>query len=127
MVKPIVKDVFFLRQTSEEAIKQDQSVGRDLMDTLAANQDRCVGMAANMIGVKKQMIGVAMGFLPVVMINPEIISKSGEYEAGEIERYNIFEVTLLVRCAKDEKMYLYDITEIKKEAGKLFESEDCTQ
>ena len=48
-------------------------------------------------------------------------------EAGETERYNIFAVTLLVRCAKDEKMYLYDITEIKKEAGKLFESEDCTQ
>ena len=55
MVKPIVKDIFFLGQKSETAIKGDLSVGQDLQDTLAANRDRCVGMAANMIGVKKRI------------------------------------------------------------------------
>ena len=48
MIKPIVKDVFFLRKKSDPATKQDLSVGQDLQDTLAANQERCVGMAANM-------------------------------------------------------------------------------
>ena len=52
MIKPIIKDVFFLGQKAEPATKQDLSVGQDLQDTLAANQDRCVGMAANMIGVR---------------------------------------------------------------------------
>ncbi len=83
MIKPIVRDVFFLRQRSEEATKQDQSVGRDLMDTLAANQDRCVGMAANMIGVKKRIIIVNIGFMNVVMYNPVIVSKDTPYETEE--------------------------------------------
>ena len=52
MVKPIMKDIFFLGQKSEPATKANLQVGRDLMDTLAANRERCVGMAANMIGVK---------------------------------------------------------------------------
>ena len=56
MIKPIVKDVFFLGQKSATAAKQDLSVGQDLMDTLRANPDHCVGMAANMIGVKKRVI-----------------------------------------------------------------------
>ena len=51
MIRPIVKDVFFLGQKSGSATMQDLSVGQDLMDTLRANQDHCVGMAANMIGV----------------------------------------------------------------------------
>lgn len=50
MVKQIVRDVFFLGQKSEPATKDDLQVGRDLQDTLHANRDRCVGMAANMIG-----------------------------------------------------------------------------
>ena len=56
MIKPIVKDVFFLGQKSEPATKQDLFVGQDLQDTLTVNQDRCVGMAANMIGVRKRII-----------------------------------------------------------------------
>ena len=51
MIKSIVRDVFFLGQKSDPATRQDLAVGQDLMDTLAANRDRCVGMAANMIGV----------------------------------------------------------------------------
>ena len=61
MVKKIVRDQFFLQQKSEPATEADRQVVEDLLDTLRANQDKCVGMAANMIGVKKQIIVVAMG------------------------------------------------------------------
>ena len=54
MVKQIVRDIFFLGQPSEPATQADLSVGRDLLDTLQANREACVGMAANMIGVKKK-------------------------------------------------------------------------
>ena len=83
MVKPIVRDVFFLGQKSEEAAAQDLSVGQDLQDTLKANQDHCVGMAANMIGVKKRIIIVHMGFLNMVMYNPVIVKKDTPYETEE--------------------------------------------
>lgn len=83
MIRPIVKDIFFLGQKSEPSTKQDLSVGQDLKDTLRANQERCVGMAANMIGVKKQIIIVNMGFMNVVMYNPVIVKKDTPYEAEE--------------------------------------------
>ena len=83
MIKPVVRDIFFLGQKSEEATKQDLSVGQDLQDTLKANQDRCVGMAANMIGVKKRIIIVNMGFLNVVMYNPVIVKKDTLFETEE--------------------------------------------
>lgn len=83
MNKPIVRDIFFLAQKSEPAGKQDLSVGQDLMDTLRANQDRCVGMAANMIGVKKRIIIVNMGIMNAVMYNPVIIKKDTPYETEE--------------------------------------------
>ena len=83
MIKPIVKDIFFLGQKSEAATKQDLSVGQDLMDTLRANQAHCVGMAANMIGVKKRIIIVNMGILNVVMYNPSIVKKDTPYETEE--------------------------------------------
>lgn len=83
MVKQIVRDVIFLGQKSEPATKADLQVGRDLQDTLKANRGRCVGMAANMIGVKKNIIIVNMGELDLVMFNPVILSKSGIYETEE--------------------------------------------
>ena len=83
MIKPSVRDIIFLGQKSEEAAKQDMSVGQDLQDTLKANQDRCVGMAANMIGAKKRIIIVNMGFVNVVMYNPVIIKKDSPYETEE--------------------------------------------
>ena len=83
MVKEIVRDVFFLSQKSEPATKADLDVGRDLMDTLRANRERCVGMAANMIGVKKNIIIVNMGFVDVVMFNPVITKKDTPYETEE--------------------------------------------
>ena len=53
MIKPIIRDILFLGQKSEPATKEDLQIGRDLQDTLRANREHCVGMAANMIGVKK--------------------------------------------------------------------------
>ena len=83
MIKQIVKDIFFLGQKSEPATKTDLSVALDLRDTLKANQDRCVGMAANMIGVKKRIIIVSMGFADLVLINPVLLEKAGAYETEE--------------------------------------------
>jgi len=83
MIKPIVKDVFFLGQKSEAATKADIQIGKDLQDTLTANREGCVGMAANMIGVKKNIIIVNMGFVDVVMFNPVIIKKDTPYETEE--------------------------------------------
>ena len=83
MIREIVKDTFFLSQKSEPATRQDQPVIQDLLDTVRANADRCVGMAANMIGVRKNIIAVHMGFMNVLMYNPKIIKKSGAYETEE--------------------------------------------
>lgn len=83
MVKQIVRDIFFLGQPSEPATQADLSVGRDLLDTLQANREACVGMAANMISVKKNIIIVNMGLIDVVMFNPVIISRRGRYETEE--------------------------------------------
>lgn len=83
MVKQIVRDIFFLGQPSDPATQADLSVGRDLLDTLQANREACVGMAANMIGVKKNIIIVNMGLIDVVMFNPVIISRWGRYETEE--------------------------------------------
>lgn len=83
MIRPICKDILFLRQKAEQATKDDMNVVQDLLDTLKANEDGCVGMAANMIGVKKSIIAVHMGFVNVAMINPVIVKKSGVYETEE--------------------------------------------
>lgn len=83
MVKPIVKDVMFLGQKSEPATADDRQIISDLQDTLKAHRDGCVGMAANMIGYKKRIIIVSMGFADLVMQNPVIKTKSGKYETEE--------------------------------------------
>lgn len=83
MVRPIMRDVFFLNQKSEPATKADEPIVRDLLDTLKAHESECVGMAANMIGVKKRIIAVNLGFMNVAMINPVIIKKTGAYETEE--------------------------------------------
>lgn len=83
MVKPIVKDILFLGQKSDPVTPFDTAIMTDMQDTLAANQKRCVGMAANMIGYKKRMIIVNMGPVNVIMSNPVLVSKSGPYETEE--------------------------------------------
>ena len=71
MVKKIMRDPLFLAQKSEDATEDDKQVVTDLLDTLKANLDHCVGMAANMIGVKKRIIVFAIGEMIVPMINVE--------------------------------------------------------
>lgn len=83
MVKKIVKDSLFLAQKSMDATEEDKQVVTDLLDTLRANLDHCVGMAANMIGVKKKIIVVAVGPFQFAMINPVITRKSGAYQTEE--------------------------------------------
>ena len=83
MVKKIVRDPMFLQQKSEPATEADKQVIQDLLDTLRANQEHCVGMAANMIGVRKRIIVVAMGPFHFAMVNPVITKRSGEYQTEE--------------------------------------------
>ena len=83
MVKPIVRDIFFLGQRSASAERSDTGIGLDLQETLQANRDKCVGMAANMIGVKKRIIIVNMGIMNVVMFNPVLLKKDTPYETEE--------------------------------------------
>ena len=83
MIKPIVKDIFFLRRKAETATREDIQVGIDLQDTLRANREACVGMAANRIDENKRVIIVNMGFVDVVMFNPVLIKKDTPYETEE--------------------------------------------
>ena len=83
MIRPIVHDPLFLARPSVPATEADLPIANDLIDTLRANLDRCVGMAANMIGERKRIIAMARGPMVVVMLNPKILSKSGEYESEE--------------------------------------------
>lgn len=85
MVRNIVRDVLFLKRKSVPAknCTADLQTANDLLETLSANRERCVGMAANMIGESKNIIAVTVGFFNIVMFNPKIVSKSGEYETEE--------------------------------------------
>lgn len=84
MVRPIMRDMMFLSRKSTPATKADLPVAQDLADTLRAHSHECVGMAANMIGVSKRIIVVAVGVANVVMINPVITAHSKEkYETEE--------------------------------------------
>ncbi|MGL4454210.1 MAG: peptide deformylase [Sarcina sp.] len=113
MVKNIVRDVLFLGQKSELAIKEDVYVIDDLIDTLNANLEACVGMAANMIGVRKRILVFCMGPMIIPMVNPIIIKKDGKYETEEsclslngvrkTDRYEMIEVEYLDRNFKKRK------------------------
>ena len=87
MIKELVHDPIFLAGKSEIATKEDLQVAQDLLDTLMAHRETCVGMAANMIGVRKRIIAFLdeNGRVPTytVMLNPEIIKKDGVYETEE--------------------------------------------
>ena len=82
MVKKITRDPMFLAQKSVDATEADKQVITDLLDTLRANLDHCVGMAANMIGVSKNIIVVA-GPFQFAMINPVITKKTGAFQTEE--------------------------------------------
>ena len=83
MIRPIMRDETFLSQKAEPATPADLSVADDLLETLQANKAACVGMAANMIGVNKRIIAFDDNGTYVVMFNPEIVKRSGPYDAEE--------------------------------------------
>ena len=83
MVKEIVHSPILLAAKSEPAVAADLQTVQDLLDTLSAHADECVGMAANMIGVRKRIIAFDNMGVYMTMLNPEIIEKSEPYEAGE--------------------------------------------
>lgn len=123
MVKEIVKDVMFLSQKAEKATEKDKYIAKDLLDTLKANKDRCVGLAANMIGYNKSIICVSGGFYDFVMINLVITKKSGEYQTEEgclsligerkCKRYNEIEVDYLdINFTKQHRKYTGFVAEI---------------
>lgn len=83
MVRELMHDPIFLARKSVDATAEDLNTAGDLLDTLLAHRDSCVGMAANMIGVCKRIIVFDNGGKPMLMFNPEILKASGEYEAEE--------------------------------------------
>lgn len=82
-IKELMHDTFFLALKSEKATKDDLHIANDLLETLKYHKETCVGMAANMIGVRKNIICFVDGKNYVTMFNPVIIKKSGEYETQE--------------------------------------------
>lgn len=83
MIRDIVRDEAFLSQKSAPATVEDKQIAIDLLDTLEANKERCVGMAANMIGELKNIIVFSNNGTPAIMFNGKIIESSGKYTAEE--------------------------------------------
>ena len=83
MIRELMHDPLFLARKSEPATGQDLQVARDLLETLAAHKQSCVGMAANMIGVCKRIIAFDNEGIYMLMLNPEIVKQSGAYETEE--------------------------------------------
>jgi peptide deformylase len=83
MIRNIVRDAFFLQMPSSSAGKEDLPAVYDLIDTFRENRNRCVGMAANMIGIRKNIIIFLDGKKEVIMINPKLLSGNGKYEIEE--------------------------------------------
>ncbi|MGL4107533.1 peptide deformylase [Clostridium sp. LP20] len=113
MIRPVVKDIVFLGQKSEPATKDDLEVINDLVDTLRANLEYCVGLAANMIGVRKCILVFSVGNIIIPMVNPIILRKEKAYETEEsclsltgirkTTRYETIEVEYLDRNFKKDK------------------------
>lgn len=83
MERTIVRSRILLSRPSELATPEDTAVGQDLLDTLEANKARCVGLAANMIGIRKCIIAVSDNGRPLLMYNPHILDKSGPFDTEE--------------------------------------------
>lgn len=113
MIKQICKDTIILSKKSVSATNSDMTVVEDLLDTLKANASRCVGMAANMIGVSKRIIAFSVGPMNIPMINPVITKRTDPYETEEgclsldgvrkTTRYKSIEVEFLDRNFKNQK------------------------
>ena len=114
MIKEIITDPIFLSRKSETATKDDRQTIIDLLDTIKANAERCVGMAANMIGVRKTILTAKIGNEYLIMVNPKIIGHSGQcYDAEEgclsltgqrhAKRYPVIAVEYLDKNFKKKK------------------------
>ena len=119
MVKPIMRDIFFLNQPSEPATEADRKTGMDLLDTLKAHEEECVGMAANMIGERKTILVAQAGKDYLVMVNPKVVDHSRQcYETEEsclsltgqrpVKRYSVIVVEYLDRKFKRKKQTFRD-------------------
>lgn len=118
MIRPICKDTIILSKKSDPATTADGLVVEDLLDTLTANSDRCVGMAANMIGVTRRIITFRIGTINIPMINPVIIKRVGPYETEEgclsldgvrkTTRYSSIDVEFLDRNFEKQKQTFTD-------------------
>lgn len=123
MVRPVCRDTFLLSQKSTPATPADLPTVRDLVDTLEANRERCVGMAANMIGVNKRIIAVETGIGILVMYNPAILRQRFPYETEEgclsltgvrkTTRFREIEVTYVdAQWKKHRTVYTGDVAQI---------------
>lgn len=120
MIRPICKDLDILSRRSAPATREDLQVLDDLLDTLRANADRCVGMAANMIGVNKRIIAFSVGPMNIGMINPVITKRIRPYDTEEgclsldgvrqTKRYQSIELEFLDRNFKPQKQVFTDFT-----------------
>ena len=121
MIREIVRDPFFLSRKSEPATRQDRAVMQDLLDTIRANADHCVGMAANMIGVRKTILVAQIGDTYQLMVNPKIVDHSAQcYKAEEgclslagqrkTNRYAVIVVEYLDRNFKHRRQTFRDFT-----------------
>ena len=119
MICEICKDEFFLRLPSREATAEDMDIARNLLDTLEAHSDGCVGMAANMIGVRKTILVAQIGATYQILINPVIVDHSKQsYETEEgclsltgqrpVQRYPMIVVEYLDRHFKKKKQIFRD-------------------
>lgn len=115
MIKKITRDPMFLAQKSMDATEADKQVITDLLDTLRANLDHCVGMAANMIGVSKNIIVVAAGPFQFAMINPVIAKKTGAFQTEE----GCLSLDGVRQCTRYKEIEVdYLDTNFKKQHGK---------
>ena len=120
MIRPINTSTVLLSLKSKPADEHDAQVGRDLLDTLDAHRHECVGMAANMIGVPKRIIVVAVQDGPLLMYNPAITKASGPYRADEgclsipgvreVQRHRVIDVEYLDEDFKPRKHTFTGIT-----------------
>lgn len=123
MIKEIVTDPIFLSQKSEPATKNDQQTIRDLLDTISANAEHCVGMAANMIGVRKTILVAQVSKEYLIMVNPKIVDHSKQY-------YDVEESCLSLTGQRPAKRYPIIVVEYwdkkfkrKKQTFKDFEAQ----
>ena len=111
MERQIVRDVLFLKKKSVKADSNDMQIVEDLRDTLKANHERCVGMAANMIGFNKRIIIFTAGIMDIVMLNPVIVKKAQPYETEE----GCLSLTGVRKVKRWEKITVeYQDTQLKK-------------